>query len=318
MGLAQVEVIEAGPRDGFQSIKDFIPTEKKLDIIGGLIGAGIRHIQITSFVSPKAVPQMQDAAQVAKACVEKYPDIVLSALTPNFFGARAASAAGLHKISYVISLSKTHNKANVNRTHEQSFEELDKILQALPDLDVCVDIATAFGCPFEGISDDIELEKFIEKIYNRGVREICLCDTAGLSNPAQIRRIINNLKPRFSECTFQIHIHDTRGMGLVNTLAAIEAGITKVQSTVGGIGGCPFAPGASGNTSTEDLVYMLKEMGYQTKINFPKLIITAKSLQKTVKGNYSGHHIQIENPRNPTISCPPYQKVSQTEKIQPL
>lgn len=293
MEQKQINIVEVGPRDGFQNLKEFIPTDKKLQIIDDIITAGIKHIEITSFVSPKAIPQMQDAATVAEKCLEKYPALDLFALAPNLYGAKAANVAGLKRIVYVISLSKSHNKANINRTHEQSFEELDNILQTLPELNVSIDVATAFGCPFEGIPEDDRLLEFLRVIYDKGLRSICLCDTVGLADPAQVRRVLTKVQEEFPKFELEVHIHDTRGMGAVNTLAAIECGVTNVQSTLGGLGGCPFAPGASGNYATEDLAFMLERMGYDTGVNFEKLLIAAKSLNKDISGNYSGHQIHV-------------------------
>lgn len=165
-------------------------------------------------------------------------------------GARSAYALGLKKIAYVISLSKSHNKANINRTHEESFEELKKIMHAYPDLDICVDLATTFGCPFEGKFSAEAVVNFIEQLADMGIKEMNMADTIGIANPKEVREIVNAAVKEFPDIEFQVHIHDTRNMGMVNTLAAIETGISKVQSTLSGLGGCPFAPGASGNTAT--------------------------------------------------------------------
>lgn len=289
----KINIVEVGPRDGFQNIAEYIPVEEKFKIITGLIDVGIKHLQITSFVSPKAIPQLRDSMEVTKACLDKYRDVDLFALVPNLFGAKAAWELGLKKVAYVISLSESHNKANINRTHKESLEELQRIREALPGLNIGVDMATTFGCPFEGKSNENELVKFLKPLYLLGIREFNLCDTIGVANPQQIRQYIRLLLDSYSDCRFQVHIHDTRNMGIANTLAAIECGITFVQTTLGGLGGCPFAPGASGNTSTEDLVYMLEEMGYDTGINFAKLLELAKYEHSIIKGSYSGHHIHI-------------------------
>ncbi|WP_353095468.1 hydroxymethylglutaryl-CoA lyase [Tissierella praeacuta] len=290
----KVEIVEVGPRDGFQNLEDYIPVEEKLKVIEDLIGAGIKHIQHTSFVSPKAIPQLRDASEITKILLEKYPDFDFFPLVPNLYGARVAYELGIKKISYVVSLSKSHNKANINRTHEESFEELKKIMDAYKDLDICVDVATTFGCPFEGkFSTEIVVE-FIRQLVDIGVKEMTLADTIGIANPKQVREIVGALKKEFPEIEFQVHIHDTRNMGMVNTLAAIESGITKVQSTLGGLGGCPFAPGASGNTATEDLVYMLNDMGYDTGVDIEKLLEAARYEKSIIKGNFSGHLVNIQ------------------------
>ena len=292
----KVTLVEVGPRDGFQNLKTVLPTEQKLHFIDGLVAAGVRHMQMTSFVSPKAIPQMQDAALVAQYCLGRYPELDLFALVPNLRGAQAAFDLGLRKVANVISLSESHNKANINRTVAQSLEELARIREQLPELTVTVDVATAFGCPFEGRPELKKLLEFIGQAYVLGIREFCLCDTIGVADPAQVRSTLQAVKKQFPDCEFQVHIHDTRNMGIVNTLAAIEAGASGVQSTLGGLGGCPFAPGASGNTATEDLVYMLNLMGYDTGINFEKLLVLAKEEFSSIEGNYSGHHIRIGAP----------------------
>lgn len=292
----KINVMEVGPRDGFQNLKQLLPTEKKLEIIDGLIDAGVKELEITSFVSPKAIPQMADAKQLVASCIEKHPNIKLYALVPNMRGAKNAWEAGIRHVSYVISLSKSHNKANINRTHEESFTELSEIIATYPELDICVGLATVFGCPFEGIPNIEDAVAFAEKLCSLGVKSINLADTIGIADPKQVRDTVNAMRAALPDCDFQIHIHDTRNMGIVNTLAAIECGITTVQSTLGGLGGCPFAPGASGNTATEDLVFMLERMGYDTGIDFDKMLALSK-YQKTVitDGIFSGHHVNIES-----------------------
>lgn len=298
MGKKSIDIIEVGPRDGFQNLKSFLPTEQKVDLIERLLGCGIRHIQITSFVSPKAIPQMSDAAEVCKAVLSRHSmqELDLYALVPNLRGAQAAWNAGLRKVNNVISLSATHNKANINRTHDESFAELALIREQMPELEVVLDAATAFGCPFEGKYLDFKpLLAYLRRAYDLGVRTFNLCDTVGLADPMQVRKIVSAVREAFPDVRIEIHIHDTRAMGLVNTLAAIEAGVDGVQSTLGGLGGCPFAPGASGNTSTEDMVYMLTEMGYDTSIDVTALISAAKYEYHLIpEGIFSGHLLHID------------------------
>ncbi|MFU8826386.1 MAG: hydroxymethylglutaryl-CoA lyase [Brevefilum sp.] len=290
-----IEVLEVGPRDGFQSVCNYIPLQTKLAIIEKIIEAGVQSIQITSFVSPKAIPQMQDAKELAKACLDKYPQASLSALVPNFFGAKTAAQTGLKNIAYVVSLSESHNHANIKRSHEESFDELRKIQDGLPQMDICLDLATAFGCPFEGKKEPEENVAFLRPYVDLGIGTVNLCDTIGVANPAQVRETIAALNEAYPELKLQIHIHDTRNMGMVNTLAAIESGVKTTQSTLGGLGGCPFAPGASGNLATEDLVHMLSEMGYDTGIDEQKLIEAAKYESEHIDGIYSGHILKIDN-----------------------
>lgn len=291
----EVEIYEVGPRDGFQNLKEYVPLQNKLEIIDDIIGSGVTHVQITSFVSPKAIPQMADAAEVAAACIEKYPEIDFMALVPNLRGAGRAWECGIRNVAFVVSLSESHNKANINSTHEQSYDELKRISEAYPQMNICLDLATTFGCPFEGKKNPQEAVDFLKQYVELGIKEVNLCDTVGVANPAQVREVIAAVREAYPQLGLQIHIHDTRNMGMVNTLAAIEWGVKKVQSTLGGLGGCPFAPGATGNLATEDLVYMLNEMGYQTGINFETLLAAAEKEQElTSGGNFSGHQINIE------------------------
>jgi hydroxymethylglutaryl-CoA lyase len=290
-----VQIVEVGPRDGFQNLKEYIPVEQKLKVIEDLISSGVKHIQHTSFVSPKAIPQLKDAKEITEILLKKYPNFDFFALVPNLYGAKAAYELGLRKVSYVVSLSVSHNKANINRTHEESLDELKNIMETYNDLHVCVDVATTFGCPFEGKFSTGTVIEFIDKLAAMGVKEINLCDTIGVANPRQVREIVAAVKKEFPGMVLQVHIHDTRNMGIANTLAAIEAGITNVQSTLGGLGGCPFAPGASGNTATEDLAYMLNDMGYETGIDVQKLIEAAKYEKTIIDGNFSGHLMNIQN-----------------------
>lgn len=288
--MNKIEIYEVGPRDGFQNVDEYIPMETKLQIVEGLLNAGIKHIQLTSFVSPKAIPQLKDSRELASICLKKYPNMDFFALVPNLRGAEIAVETGMKWVSYVVSLSESHNLANINRSHEESLEELKKILMEHPKLDVCLDLATAFGCPFEGKKTEDDVLLFLEPYIDLGIGTVNLCDTIGIANPAQVRKTISRVKKDHPSLDLQIHIHDTRNMGMVNTLAAIECGVNKAQSTLGGLGGCPYAPGASGNLATEDLVYMLSEMGYETDIDIQKLIEIAKYQAKTItEAKFSGH-----------------------------
>jgi hydroxymethylglutaryl-CoA lyase len=290
-----IEIYEIGPRDGFQSVRDYIPFKTKLAVIERIIEAGVKRIQVTSFVSPKAIPQMRDAKELVEVCIEKYPEIEFSALVPNMYGATIAAETGMKKISYVVSLSESHNRANIRRSHEESFEELQKIMGELPQMDICLDLATAFGCPFEGKKTPEAGIAFLHPFIDLGIKTVNLCDTIGVANPAQVRDTIALINGTFPDLTLQIHIHDTRNMGMVNTLAAIESGVKTTQSTLGGLGGCPFAPGASGNLATEDLVHMLSEMGYDTGIDEHKLIEAARFESTVIDGIYSGHLYKIDS-----------------------
>lgn len=291
----KIEVIEVGTRDGFQSVTcGPIETGLKLTIIDQLADAGIQHLEYTSFVSPKAIPQLADAAIVTEAVLGKYPTLDLFALVPNLRGAASACELGLHKVVYVVSLSVSHNKANINRTHEQSLAAYKEIRAACPDLDIIVDLATAFGCPFEGKYYETERAvTFLKDYIDAGLGNCCLCDTVGIADPGQTRALIEAIRKAYPKLDLMVHFHDTRGLGMVNTLAAIEAGVDKVQAALGGMGGCPFAPGASGNLVTEDLVWMLNEMGYETGVSFSKILTAAREQAREIQGQYSGHQMNI-------------------------
>lgn len=293
--MKKISIYEVGPRDGFQNVADYISVDVKKEVIKRILDSGVKKMQVTSFVSPKSIPQLRDASEIARYSVEHYPQVYFSALVPNLYGAKVAWESGIQNISYVISLSPTHNQRNINRTHEQSFEELEKIQQQLPQLHIAVDVATIFGCPFEGKFSMEQILSFLHRIDDMGIEEMTLADTIGIANPKEVREIVTAVKREFPHVHFVAHIHDTRNMGMVNTLAAIESGIDDVQSTLGGLGGCPFAPGASGNTATEDLVYMLNEMGYDTGVNFEILLLAAKFEKEKIEGNFSSHHICIDN-----------------------
>ena len=299
MEKKKIEIVEVGPRDGFQSVKgDFIPTELKKEIIDRLVDAGVRHLEYSSFVSPKAIPQLADAAAVTEYVLEKYPSLDLLALVPNMRGATNAYNLGLRKVCNVVSFSASHNKANINRTHEESLNAYREMRETYPDLDVILDLATTFGCPFEGkggkYSDPDAVVEFLAPYKEAGMTVVNLCDTIGIADPTQVRRTITAVQKAYPDLGIQVHIHDTRGLGIVNTLTAVECGVTELQTALGGLGGCPFAPGASGNLSTEDTVWMLNEMGYETGISFSKILAAAKYQFEKVSGTYSGHHIHIE------------------------
>ncbi|GHV45039.1 hydroxymethylglutaryl-CoA lyase [Synergistales bacterium] len=295
MSAQKITIAEITPRDGWQSVRDFIPTETKIELIERMIEAGIERIQAGSFVSPKAIPQMRDATEVFGSLTKKYPDVNIFALVPNLRGAENAVACGVKEVSVVISVSESHNKANINRTVAESFEGLKEIREAFPDITLNLDAATAFGCPFEGETPLPALLKYLEKAADVGVDSFDLCDTIGVAYPVQVERYIQEVRKNFSEIPLEVHIHDTRNMGIVNTWTAIKNGVTRVQTALGGLGGCPFAPGASGNTSTEDLVYMLHKNGFDTGINFDKLVDVARYMRTAVNGNYSGHQITIDS-----------------------
>lgn len=265
----EIEIVEVGSRDGLQNLPDFVSTEIKKELIQRLAAAGVKKMEVTSFVHPKAIPQMADATKVAEYAVENAEQwgITPFALVPNLRGAQSAYAAGIKHVNYVISVSEAHNKANINRTVQASLQELDNILEALPDLKVNLSMATAFGCPFNGGVPTEDVLSLIQNVINRGIHDVTLCDTIGVANPVQTVGVIAAIQKAFPDLSIGIHMHDTHGMGLSNALMAISSGITRIETAVGGLGGCPFAPGAAGNMATEDLNNMLVRMGIHTGID---------------------------------------------------
>ncbi|WP_036243088.1 hydroxymethylglutaryl-CoA lyase [Megasphaera vaginalis (ex Srinivasan et al. 2021)] len=298
MMIQKVNFIEVGPRDGFQNVKEFIPTEKKLKVIDMLVASGVKTMEIGSFVHPKAIPQMKDIKDVVTKTLEKHGDKDLDffALVPNLYGAKAAAECGLKKIDTVISVSESHNKANINQTVEESLQGLAKIREALPDMDIILSMATSFTCPFEGKTPVENVLRIIREGTKLGIHKFCLADTIGQADPKMVRDLVNVVTKVFPNEYYELHIHDTRGMGVVCTLAGIEAGIPNVQAALGGLGGCPFAPGASGNVASEDLIYMFNEMGMETGISFERMLEAAKYATTIIDGNFSSHQIHIGEP----------------------
>ena len=294
----KINFVEVGPRDGFQNVKEFIPTEEKLKVIDMLVDAGVKSMEIGSFVHPKAIPQMKDIQEVVSRTLEKHGDkgIDFFALVPNLYGAKAVVKAGLKKIDTVISVSESHNKANINRTVEESLQGLEEIRQTLPDVDIILSMATSFTCPFEGITPVENVLRVMRRGVKAGIHKFCLADTIGQADPKMVRDTIAIVKRVFPDEYLEVHFHDTRDMGVACTLASIEAGVPNVQAALGGLGGCPFAPGASGNVASEDLIYMFQSMGMETGIDFDKMLKAAKYETTIIDGNFSSHQIHIGEP----------------------
>ena len=268
-------IVEVGPRDGFQSIKPWIETSEKITACKALLETGIPYLECASFISPKAIPQMKDAAEVSEALLA-IPGAAdrLYALVGNKKGADRAEAAGIKKIAMVISASPEHNKNNVNKTPAESLDELRATIEAHPDLHIKMDLATAFGCPFRGEVTMDEITFVLDGVIEAGIRDICLCDTIGVAMPDQVKSIFLALQRRYADkdVLWSVHLHNTRGMALANTIAAMEAGVTRFETAMAGLGGCPFAPGASGNMATEDLLYFFRESGISSGVDLDKVI----------------------------------------------
>jgi len=289
---ATVEITEVGPRDGFQNIKTRIPTEDKLRIIDGLAGCGFKKIEVTSFVHPKAVPQMDDAAEVLRTIKRKYPtQFKCVTLAPNLFGAERALEMGADEITFVISASERHNLENTKQTIEQSISAFESVCKIKGDVLIRLSVATAFTCPFMGMVPPENVTNLIDAGKMSGADEVMLADTLGTANPLQVETLLGLLIPRYGN-DFVLHIHDTYGMGLANVLTCLTMGITRFESSVGGLGGCPFAPGAAGNIATEDLISMLHMMNVHTGIDLDKLIEVAHLAEQLCHTPLSGHLIR--------------------------
>jgi len=272
-----VTIVEVGPRDGLQNEAHFVPTDQKIELIRRLSETGLKRIEITSFVHPKAIPQLQDSEEIIKR-VKRKPGIVYSTLVPNEKGLERALSAGVEEIALFVSASEIHNQRNVRMPIEDSLKGFRNIaVQALAHgIRMRGYVVTAFGCPYEGKITPEKVEFIIKEYKALGVHEIALGDTTGMANPLMVSRLIERIKPQMGETGLALHFHDTRGTALANVLAALQQGVTAFDGAIGGLGGCPYAQGASGNVATEDLVNMFEEMGVETGVDLPKLIECAR------------------------------------------
>ena len=278
MNKIDIEVSEVGLRDGLQSISQIMPTEDKKRWIKALALAGIPEIEVGSFVPVRIFPQFADMMEVAKYA-RTIEGLKVAVLVPNLKGAENAIKANVHKLTIPLSVSETHSLRNVNRTHEQMLDEVKSIVNLIRQLPVderpVIEgaLSTAFGCTIEGSVPEDRVVELAEALMEAGCNEVGLSDTTGYANPVQVKRLIGKVWTAIGrENLTGIHLHNTRGQGLANVLAAVEVGLTTIDSSMGGIGGCPAAPGASGNIVTEDLVFLLEAMGLKTGIDFDKLM----------------------------------------------
>ena len=277
-----VEVTEVGTRDGFQAEPKFIDTAVKAEIIDALIAAGVRHIEATSFVSPRAVPQLADAHDVLSRLTRRV-DAHIAALVPNARGAERALCAGVDETVSFVSASETHNRANLNASIDQSLAhvaEVARIVRGTAKMRGAV--ACAFGCPFEG---DVPVEaalRVVDRYAELGFEALTLGDTTGMATPTTVARLVEAIQRRHSRLPIALHFHNTRGVGLANVMVGLGLGIRAFESSIGGLGGCPFAPGATGNICTEDLVYLLEESGYDTGIDLTALIAIAHRVESVI------------------------------------
>jgi len=284
----RVYVQEVAPRDGFQIEPTFIPTERKIALIDELASTGIPVIEATSFTSPKAIPALRDAEDVMRG-ITRAPGVTYAALVPNLRGAERALAARVDEINLVMSVSETHNLANLRMTREQSYGQLCEVIRAMGgQVFINVSLATSFGCPMEGAVPEAEVWRWAARLLDAGASNLTLADTTGMAHPAQMARMVETFRRRWPSARLTLHLHNTRGLGLANVLAALDAGADRFDASLGGLGGCPYAPGATGNVCTEDLVHMLEAMGYRTGVDLDRLLACARSLPSIVGHDVPG------------------------------
>ncbi len=271
-----VSICEVGPRDGLQIAKTRMTTDDKVTWIKSLAAAGIPEIEVGSFVPPRVIPQLSDTPEIVARVLAEIPGLTVQALAPNLRGAQNAFNAGVHKIAMPISVSEGHSKANLNRTPAQSIEVMREVMAWMKAQDrhvpVIMGASTAFGCSIDGVVTTKQTVDLCTGMVAAGVEHIMLADTVGYAHPAQVKEVVRAVREAIGPALYGLHLHDTCGLGIANALAGIEEGIRAFDSCLAGLGGCPYAPGASGNVVTEDLVFMLESMGFNTGINIDKLL----------------------------------------------
>lgn len=295
-GPDRIHIHDVALRDGLQIEPVFVPTADKVRLCNALSRTGLDKIEVTSFTSPKAIPALADAAEVMQR-IERAPGVSYAALVPNTRGAERALACGVDEINLVMSASDSHSQANLRMSPERSLQQFEDVVARVaqtPDAQVAFNasLSTAFGCPFDGDVPAQRVFDLIERIAALGMDRITLCDTTGMAHPAQVERLCSEVLARWPHIAFTAHFHNTRGMGLANALVAWQAGITRFDASLGGLGGCPFAPGASGNVSTEDLVHMFQAMGVDTGVDLAALLAVAAELPPLVGHSLSGQVLQ--------------------------
>ncbi|QHE88381.1 hydroxymethylglutaryl-CoA lyase [Hydrogenophaga sp. BPS33] len=283
----EVLISEVGPRDGLQSVQTTMPTASKLLWIDALVAAGLREIEVGSFVPARLLPQMADVAEVVQHAL-RHESVTVMALVPNRRGAEAALSSGVHKITLPVSASEAHSLANVRKTPAQMVDALREVhalrREHAPGVAMEVGLSTAFGCTLQGLVNEDDVIRLAVACANAGADEVGLSDTTGMANPAQVRRLFTRLRAELGAKAGAAHMHNTRGLGLANCLAAYDVGVRTFDASLGGLGGCPYAPGASGNVVTEDLVFMFEAMGVRTGIDIEKLIAARAPLKAGLPG----------------------------------
>ncbi|PIC77843.1 hydroxymethylglutaryl-CoA lyase [Sporosarcina sp. P19] len=288
-----ITIKEVGPRDGLQNEKIFIPTDDKIAWINELSKSGLTSIEVTSFVNPKWIPALADAVDVM-AGIKREPGVSYSALVPNRQGLERAFAADIDEAAVFMSASETHNLKNINKTIPDTLPVLKEIVQ---DANAAGKktrgyVSTVFGCPYEGVVNTEAVVRVADSLFDMGIDELSLGDTIGVANPRQVQEVLDLLLKRFPSDKLAMHFHDTRGMALANVLASLDMGITVFDSSAGGLGGCPYAPGASGNAVTEDLLYMLHGMGIHTGVDEEKILVASAFIQEKIGQSLPSKNLQ--------------------------
>jgi hydroxymethylglutaryl-CoA lyase len=280
--MTTVSIREVGPRDGLQN-EDPVPTDDKVALLDLLSGTGLSRIEAVSFVHPKAIPQMADADEVW-ARAEKNPAVRYSALVPNLRGAQRALAAGFAEIEVVVSASDTHNRHNVNRSTAESLDDIATLVDLIRGAGRIAEviIATSFGCPYEGDVDPDKVAAIVDRVVVDGAHRVSFGDTTGMATPPRVLAVLDRVRARHPDLPLLLHFHNTRGVALANILTALQFGVTDFDASVGGLGGCPYAPGASGNVATEEVVHLLHDMGVETGIDLQKLLAAAREAERIV------------------------------------
>lgn len=273
---------EVVTRDGFQIEPDFIPTDSKIQLVDALSKCGYAKIEVTSFTSAKSIPMLRDAEEVMGR-IQRVPGVEYTVLVPNVRGAERAMESGADEFNLVMSTSETHNLANLRMPRENSFAALKDVVElAAGKVPINVSLSACFGCPMEGVVPQEEVMAWASRFAELGVRGLTICDTTGMAYPAQVSRLCEVLQSRFPGLQLTLHFHNTRGMGLANVLAAAQQGIDRFDGSLGGLGGCPYAPGASGNICSEDAIHMLQFEGYETGVDLAVLLPIARALPQIV------------------------------------
>ncbi|MCD5322823.1 MULTISPECIES: hydroxymethylglutaryl-CoA lyase [Pontibacillus] len=290
----EVKVKEVGPRDGLQNEKEHVSTVEKIEWINQLSETGLSYVEITSFVHPKWIPQLGDAVDVAKR-INRKEGVTYAALVPNEKGLERALEADIDEVSIFMSASEAHNRKNINKSISETYPVLSPVVQTAKEEGKTVRayVSTAFGCPYDGNVEVDQVLSVCQRLFEMGIDECSIGDTIGVANPLQVEQVLTSLSQHFSKDQLALHFHNTRGTALANVLTALQLGFTTFDSSLGGLGGCPYAKGASGNLATDDLLYMLEEMGIHTGIDLHKLLKSGEWIQGVVDRPLPSHHMQL-------------------------